>query len=109
MGAFMENLDTFKWEFVTSWFVVYLAINNPGAWSGIQFAAATAALWAVGDGKADLHSMVTFTKAVITAETPVAEAAVRVGGQFAGAFVAAVINLVLNGVVTGPPIPGPPT
>merc|ERR1719440_1664111 len=51
--------------------------------------------------------MITFTKVFITKETPIPEGAVRALGQFGGAFIGAVLNLLIAGSCTGPSMGNP--
>lgn len=102
-----NNLVVLKQELITAWIITFLALNGVN-FSGVEFAVACGALWLLVDKKADLHSMITFTKMLITKETPVQEGLVRLGGQFAGAFIATLLQLILADNVMGVPATGKP-
>jgi len=102
-----NNIVVFKQELITAWIITFLALNGVG-FGGMLFAVSCGALWLLVDKKADLHSMITFTKMFITKETPVPEGCVRLGGQFAGAFIGALLQMILADDVMGFPAKGKP-
>lgn len=100
-AALLPTVGVFKQEAICAWIITFIALNH-GGWGGLTFSVSCGALWLVVDRSADLHSMITFAKIVVTKETPVAEGIVRVGGQFCGAFIGALLNMIIADSWVGP-------
>lgn len=96
--AVVEEATLIKWECFAMTVVVWLqcTLGKQNEMYKLAVPVVTACMWLISKGNADVHSIITLYKVMVTHEITIPQGVARLAGQFGGGFVACLIVMVLD-------------